>query len=261
MTVPTIQEQRAQRDARTATLLGRLPTATLASDRARILERAVALNLELADALAHRYRLSGEDADDLIQVARYGLLLALVRFDPAAGHLFSAFAVPTILGELRRHFRDGCWAIRPPRRLVELRGEIARTRAELEQARRSTPSPAAIAAALDVPIEAVGQALKIESCFQPDSLETHGPAPVGYPPDPEDAIGALVEHLALEAAVAGLTPKDRALLRWRFVDRLTQQEIAERLDVSQMQVSRLLRRVLATLRARLEPDAPLRRAG
>ncbi len=239
---------RERRDAAMNLLLARRSRCRSAARRSRLTRDVVELNLGLSDALAHRYNHRGVELDDLIQVGRYALVLAVQRYDPTRHHGFAAFAVPTILGELRRHFRDSAWTVRPPRRMVDLRARIRVTEAELEQRGGRRPRRSAVATELGETEHAVDEALLVDGAFRPVSLERPG-APCG--PAASDPSERLVDHLALAEAMAVLTDRERAILAWRFVEECTQSEIAARLGVSQMQVSRLLARVLSRLRAEL----------
>lgn len=231
-----------RRDALTVALLTlRRAARGRPQERTRLLDAAARANLGLADALATRYRHDGVEADDLRQVAREGLLLALIRYDPRGGRPFAAFAIPTILGVLRHHFRDEAWAIRPPRRLV---GPGARGRLDSHAtAGRSHPLAARPTVAL-------------ETCFRPDRLPEH--AELGVP---DDATDDLIDHLALLELMGRLSHAEHALLRWRYFEGLTQREIAERIGVSQVEVSRRLRRLTITLHAALLDECGERTGG
>jgi RNA polymerase sigma-B factor len=219
----------------------------------------VARFLPLARYLAWRYHGGGEQFDDLVQVASVGLLKAIDRFDPTRGVAFPAFATPTITGELRRHFRDTAWAVRVPRGLQELALRVNRVAGQLERELGRSPTTAQIAARADATIEEVLDARLALRAQRGVPLE-------GTPVDDEDAslradtIAATengfrrVEDAAvIERLMTALDPRDRDVLRLRFWDDLTQVEIAERLGVSQMQVSRLIRRAIAQLQESATP--------
>jgi RNA polymerase sigma-B factor len=232
--------------------------------RDELLAEIVVANLDLARSLARRYHRRGEDPDDLEQVACLGLTKAVHGFDPARGGTFAAYAVPTILGEIRRHFRDSCWSVRPPRRIQELQTHLSATSTELQHRLHRPPTAEELAEALDVPVADVHEALGSTGCFTPQSLDhvrdEHAPDPdLGH----EDPAFHKVENtLLLAPALAELTERDRRILSRRFVDEWSQQQIADELGVTQMQVSRLLRRLLARLRDRLgAAEAPLPLAG
>ena len=228
--------------------------------RALAVEQLVERHLEVARSIASRYRNRGIDTEDLQQVALLGLTKAAQRFDPDAGHDFLAFAVPTIRGEVRRHFRDAGWVVRPPRRLQELQGRISRAHDHLEQQLGRSPRPSEVAKHLDVPLDDVVEALTADGCFAPTSLD----GPVG---DGASSLGDLLgfdDHsvaaaearIVLEPLMRGLTERDRRILRMRFVDERTQQEIADAVGLTQAQVSRVLTRILAGLRADLLERPP-----
>lgn len=254
-------ESLEERRERTEQLLVELAKTRSREARQHLMDELVRLNLDLADAIAHRYVQRGIDRDDLIQVARLGLVMALRRYRPGSGPGFAAFAAPTIAGEIKRHFRDHGWMVRPPRRIQELRAQAQIARTRLEQGLGRPATAADLAAELGVPATEVAETAAAESGFRPWSLE----APVGSAEATslgdtlaqEDAdLERLPEVLALRSAVAELSPKHRQVLRLRFTEGLTQSQIGRRLGVSQMQVSRILSSTLASLRATLgEPAA------
>ena len=218
-------------------------------------ETLVLLNLGLADGIANRYLGRGIDRDDLVQVARLGLVKAVRRFRPGLGQSFAGFAAPTISGEIKRHFRDTGWMVRPPRRLQELGVRIRDAEKDLEQRLHRRPLTDELAAFLDVEEEQVRAAREAASSFHALSLDL--PAGPGQAPtemtleEADDPFAAIDDAEWLRDALAELTERERLVLRLRFVDVLTQSEIAEQIGVSQMQVSRILRATLSRLRARL----------
>ena len=225
------------------------------SQRRRIAIELGELNLPLCDALAARFRGRGADLDDLVQVARIGLWGAIHRFRPSEAHSFLAFAIPTITGELKRHFRDQCWVVRPPRRLQDLTRIVAQTRDELEQTTGRSVSTREIADHLGIDHRQVAESLIAGAGFRPASLD----APVGdswtlgsYTSDGQDMATQITDHLTLQWALGRLTPRDQKVLVWRFQEECTQTEIADRLGLSQMQVSRILQNILAKTRGLLE---------
>ena len=229
---------------------------------AKARERLIDRFLPLADRLARRYRRSGEPFEDLVQVARVGLVKAIDRFDPERGIAFTSFAVPTILGDLRRHFRDFAWSVHVPRGLKERLPDVDAVAAELGGRLGRSPSPAEIAEAAGMSTEEVLEAIEAAATADPLSLD----APLGAGEDGAhryaDTLGAKNERLELVELAATVEPRlrdlpsrDRLLLRLRFIDGLTQAEIAERIGVSQMQVSRRLRRTLDRLGSLAEADA------
>jgi len=221
-------------------------------------------HLGLAHHLARRYADRGEPLEDLVQVASLGLLKAVDRFDPDRGVSFTSFAVPTILGELRRHFRDRGWAIHVPRDLKEaaLRVETA-----LKRHAGRSPTPAELARETGLDVETVLEALEVSGAHRALSLDAPGASGGADDERPAivDTLGADDAELArardratLETLAAGLDERQREILRLRFVEDLTQSEIGERVGVSQMHVSRLIRTSLTRMRlaAQARPPRP-----
>jgi RNA polymerase sigma-B factor len=211
--------------------------------------------LPLAHRLARRYGQGSEPLEDLVQVASLGLLKALDRFDPDRGLRFSSYAVPTILGELKRHFRDAGWALHLARQMQERVLELSEAVDYLSGVCGASPSPGEIAEFLRLPVEDVLEAMDAAAAYDTVSLD----APTG--PNDErlgtvgDMVGAidpsyeLVEHtVAMRRTLRAMNERDRTILYLRFAGDLTQHEIAERLGISQMHVSRLIRRSLDRLR-------------
>jgi RNA polymerase sigma-B factor len=224
--------------------------------RRRALERAVVANLGVARTLAARHRDKGVDLEDLEQVAYTSLVGAVQRFDPGQGHDFLAFAVPTIRGELKRHFRDCGWAVRPPRRLQEVQLRVLRAQARLHQELERPPTPAEIADDLGIGEDEVAEALRIEGCFRPTSLDRplesgSGSLGEGLTDRDDDAHEAVEARVLLGPAVRALCPRDRYVLALRFYEGLTQQEIGNELGITQAQVSRILSRICDDLREAL----------
>ena len=226
-----------------------------ADRRDGLVEQLIEANIPLARSMAARYRNRGIDLDDLEQVALLGLTKAAQRFDPDAGHDFLSYAVPTVRGELRRHFRDSGWMIRPPRRVQDLQGRISVAQNELEALLGRSPRPTEIAAHIGERLSDVIEALSADGCFTPTSLD-------GVVGDGSSTLGDLIggEDSALESAearivlapvVRRLSPRDRRIVQLRFVDERTQQEIAHDVGLTQAQVSRVLTRILASLREHL----------
>src|SRR3954453_19055461 len=219
-----------------------------------IREELVRRYLSFAKGLAMRYRGASESADDLIQVASLGLINAIDRFDPERGTPFAAFAAPTILGELKRHFRDRVWTVRVPRGLHDRMAEVDKAIGELTVELQRSPSVGEIAARLEVDPTDVLEVLEANHNRRPLSLDR----PVGGDEDEspasewvgdEDAGFELIEDkLALEGVLPHLDARERLVLPLRFVDDLTQSQIAERIGHSQMHVSRILRRTLEKIR-------------
>lgn len=206
----------------------------------------------LADALARRYADRGEPLDDLRQVAVLGLLKAIDRFDPEAGFAFSSFAIPTILGELRRHFRDHGWAVRVPRRLQELQSEVERTRRRLEQRLARTPTVAELAAELGTSSDRVAVAMEAACSYTAAPLDGPAGARTVARTAAPDEFAPLENRLLVRGALRDLDDRERALLRMRFVDERSQSEIGAEIGLSQVHVSRLLRRTLQKLSSLVE---------
>jgi RNA polymerase sigma-B factor len=234
---------------------------------ARAREQLIERYLPLAQRLARRYQRSEESLEDLVQVASLGLVKAIDRFDSDRDVAFSSYAVPTILGELKRHFRDSTWSVRVPRDLQELALRVDRAVSELSLGRRRAPTVDEIAAALDTSAERVLEALEAAGAYHAGSLDAPRAAPGSEETAGEsvaDALGAeeggferAEERALLAPLLAHISPRERVVLVLRFAEDLTQAEIGERIGVSQMQVSRLIRQALARLRATL--DEPRKR--
>ncbi len=211
--------------------------------------------LPLARSLARRYDGRGESLDDLVQVASLGLVKAIDRFDAERGLSFSSYAVPTILGELRRYFRDSGWAVHVPRQMQEWALRVNAAVERLSGELGHSPSPKLIAEELNLPVEDVLEALAANSAYDTASLD----APVGSADGERrtiaesfgetDARFDLVDaRVSVGDALNALPPRERLILHLRFVEDLTQSEIAERIGVSQMHVSRLIRQALEQVR-------------
>ncbi len=221
--------------------------------------------MPLARSLARRYGRTSEPFEDLLQVAALGLVKAIDRYEPERGHSFAAFAVPTILGEMRRYFRDAGWAIHVPRAAKE-RALVVRDAVDrLRSTDGHSPTVSQLAQFLELDVEQVLDALAALQAYETCSLDARRPGNdddgVSYAETlgREDERYELIEcDVALRSALIEIAPRERRILRLRFVDDLTQSQIAERLGISQMQVSRLLRRSLERLRAltRASPESP-----
>ena len=205
--------------------------------------------------MARRYRRSDEPLDDLVQVATLGLIKAIDRFDPARETAFSSYAVPTMLGELKRYFRDNGWAVHVPRGMQERVMQVDNAVKDLSRRKGRSPSAAEVAEALDLTTEQVLEAMEAAGAYDAVSLESYRFGDEGDGETYAESIGVedgrfeLVEYGATIApTLAALPARDRLVLHLRFVEDLTQAEIAERVGVSQMHVSRLIRRALERLR-------------
>jgi RNA polymerase sigma-B factor len=224
-------------------------------------EQLVARFLPLARQLARRYQRGGEQLDDLIQVASLGLLKAIDRFDPARETAFSSFAVPTILGELKRHFRDKGWSVRVPRDLQELAVKIDRVGDDMSRELGRAPTPAELAERTGTTLEQVLEAREASAAYRAVSLDRPRSEEDEEGDSFADAFGVvdpgfgLAEDSAtVERLMRVLSDREREVLRLRFEEDLTQSEIGQRVGVSQMHVSRLIRQSIARLRD--EADAP-----
>jgi RNA polymerase sigma-70 factor (sigma-B/F/G subfamily) len=228
------------------------------AERRRIRDRVVASRMPFATSLARRFTHRGEPFDDLQQVAMVGLLKAVDGYDPARGREFTAFAKPTILGELRRHFRDRTWAITVPRRHKELRLALNTAREELTQRLGRSPSVRELAEQLDASTEEVLQAVEAAQAYQSVPLSTPVGAADGAGTTLADLVGgedpglAAVENRAtVPAMIATLPDRDQRILTMRFYHEMTQSQIAASTGVSQMHVSRLIKAALGRLRREL----------
>jgi RNA polymerase sigma-B factor len=226
-------------------------------------EELVERFLPLARQLARRYQRTNEPLDDLMQVASVGLVKAIDRFDPSRGTAFSTYAVPTILGELKRYFRDSGWAVHVPRGMQERVMKLDTAAQELHRKLGRSPSPKELAGQLECSEEEVLEAMEAASAYDAVSLEQQrSDSDNGTSSDTfQDKLGTeeeryeLVEYGATIApTLKALSARERLILHLRFVEDLTQSEIADRIGVSQMHVSRLIRRSLARLRTVAEHD-------
>jgi RNA polymerase sigma-B factor len=215
--------------------------------RAQLIER----HLPLARSLARRYRYTPEPRDDLEQVASLALVKAVDRFDPARGSSFAAYAVATILGELKRHMRDTTWVVHVPRTLKERIVAVERAERLLSARLGSAPTVAQLAAEAGVSAEQVLEALNARGANDAVPLDPGGSA---------EAVSAFSDavddRVALSSALRRLPRRERTILLLRFVEGLTQTEIADRVGLSQMYVSRLLRATLEQLRGEIDPPSP-----
>lgn len=218
-------------------------------------------HLGLAHHLARRYAERGEPLEDLVQVASIGLLKAVDRFDADRGISFTSYAVPTILGELRRHFRDRGWAIHVPRDLKEA---ALRVEAALKQHAGRAPTPAELARETGLDVETVLEALEVSGAHRTLSLDAPAagggdderPAIVDGLGGEDAALARARDRVTVEALAASLDDREREILRLRFVEDLTQSEIGERVGVSQMHVSRLIRTSLTRMRLASQASPP-----
>jgi RNA polymerase sigma-B factor len=214
--------------------------------------------LPLADHIARRFDGRGEPRDDLVQVARVGLVNAVIRFDVDAGSDFVSFAVPTIMGEVRRHFRDNSWSVKVPRRLKELHLRLGAATAELSQRLGRAPTPSELAAELEMDREEIVEGLVAGSSYNTLSIDGAGggteeaPAIADTLGDVDLNLDQIENRESLRPLLASLPDRERQVLLLRFFESMTQTQIAERVGISQMHVSRLLAKSLARLRDQLE---------
>lgn len=225
--------------------------------RQELLNEAIELNVPVARSIAHQFHNRGEPAEDLDQVAYLGLVKAVNGFDPEKGDEFLAYAVPTITGEVKRYFRDAAWTVRPPRRIQDLQGEITPAVEELSQTLGRSPRSAEIAEHLGRDEEEVVEALACGGCFTPTSIDDRGPGGDGYQVaerlgEDERGFHRAEAVVTLQQACRQLKPRDQKILYLRFFKDWTQEQIAQELGVTQMQVSRLLARILRNLRDAVE---------
>ncbi|GLZ39522.1 SigB/SigF/SigG family RNA polymerase sigma factor [Actinokineospora sp. NBRC 105648] len=226
--------------------------------REAVRDKLVTGHLPLAEHIAMRFAHRGVAREDLSQVATVGLIHAVDRFDPSRGIDFLSFAVPTIMGEVRRYFRDTAWSVRVPRRLKELHLTISAASNELSQRLGRAPTPSEIATHLDMSREEVYEGLEAGQVYQSVSLDE---ALSSGDPDSDqlaDTLGeddsallGIEDHESLRPLIERLPERERRILMLRFFKNMTQTQIAEKIGVSQMHVSRLLARTLETLRAGL----------
>ncbi|WP_227870208.1 RNA polymerase sigma factor SigF [Streptomyces otsuchiensis] len=214
----------------------------------------IELNLALVKFAASRFRSRSEPMEDIVQVGTIGLIKAIDRFDPNRGVEFPTFAMPTIVGEIKRFFRDTSWSVRVPRRLQELRLDLAKAGDELAQQLDRSPTVAELAERLQLSHEEIIEGMAASNAYTASSLDAQ--------PEEDEAEGALADRIgyedhglegieyveSLKPLIAELPPRDRQILSLRFVANMTQSEIGEELGISQMHVSRLLGRTLGRLR-------------
>ena len=245
-----------ERAARTRELFLSAQSCASEHEHRQLLDTVIEMHLDYAHAQATKYRARGVPLDDLRQVAALALTKAAHGYDVRTGNDFMSYAGPTIRGELRKYFRDHGWMIRPTRSIQELQARISTAEAELAYELGASPRPAQIAEHLDVPLGPVLEALASDGCFIPASLDltvrSDRAATLGdLLPGDNDDHRAAEARMMLHPAMGTLSDRDRLILRLRFFDGLTQREVAARIGVTQMQVSRLLTRILAQLRHRV----------
>jgi RNA polymerase sigma-B factor len=260
--VDDVPDARAATRARSRGLFAELATSDPESQpHALARDSLVELHLPLVEHLARRFAGRGEPLDDLVQVGTIGLIKAVDRFDLERGVEFSTYATPTIVGEIKRHFRDKGWAVRVPRRLQELRLSLSSATEELSHALGRAPTVAEIATKLGVSEDDVLEGLESANAYSTISLDA-GVDDDGSPAAVLDTIGIEDEALegveyreSLRPLLAELSPRERQILVLRFFRNMTQSQIAAEIGISQMHVSRLLARTLAQLRENLTSGA------
>ncbi|MCX8554345.1 SigB/SigF/SigG family RNA polymerase sigma factor [Mycolicibacterium mucogenicum] len=225
------------------------------AQRDAIIERC----LPLADHIARRFEGKGEARDDLLQVARIGLINAVKRFDVEMGSDFASFAVPTIMGELRRHFRDNSWSVKVPRRMKELHLQIGTASAEMSQRLGRAPTASELATELGIDRDEVLDGLMAGSSYKTTSIDGAAGSGSDERPSLAETLGDVdpglekVEYReALRPLLEELPERERTVLVLRFFESMTQSQIAAKVGISQMHVSRLLAKTLAQLREKLE---------
>ncbi|MFR9751441.1 RNA polymerase sigma factor SigF [Nocardia sp. 004] len=213
--------------------------------------------LPLAEHIARKFSGRGESFEDLLQIARVGLLAAVDRFDPTRGATFLSFAVPTIMGEVRRHFRDYAWSVRVPRRLKEIQSTIGPAVETLSQRLGRVPRAREVAEELGVDLAEVTQALiarnayktsSIDAASDTDEAESGGPSLLDSLGTEDPDFGIVDNYLAVKPLLAALPDREKQVLAMRFFDSMSQEQIARQIGCSQMQVSRILAKTLKSLR-------------
>ncbi|HJF44300.1 SigB/SigF/SigG family RNA polymerase sigma factor [Thermophilibacter provencensis] len=227
-------------------------------------DQLIVSHLNLVRFLASKFKNRGESLEDLVQVGTIGLIKAIDRFDPERGLEFTTYATPTIMGEIKRHFRDKGWSVRVPRRLQELSAKVNQATDELVNQLQRSPSVAEIADYLGASVDEVLEAMESSSAYSSVPLEGGGssddveaPSVIDHYATEDADLAATDDRIVLEQAVADFSPREREVVKMRFEDGLTQVEIAERLGVSQVQVSRLLRRTLRRIQDKIDPEGRL----
>ncbi|KOV97891.1 RNA polymerase sigma factor [Streptomyces sp. NRRL B-1140] len=245
----------------TAAAFARLARLPEGSERKALRDELVEAWLPMAERIAVRFRGRGESLEDLYQVAALGLVKAVDHYDPARGNAFEAYAVPTVTGEIKRHFRDHMWTLHVPRRVQDLRNRVRHAVKELSQTTPGrAPTVAEIAEFAQLTDGEVRTGMEALECFSALSLEAEMPGTDGYAlgdalggPDP--AFDIVVNRVAVRPCLEALPERERIILYLRFFKGMTQSRIAEQLGISQMHVSRLLSSCFAHLREELLAEA------
>lgn len=224
-------------------------------------EKLVMSHMNLVRFLANKFKNRGEPLDDLIQVGYLGLLKAIDRFDPSRGLEFTTYATPTIMGEIKRHFRDKGWSVRVPRRLQELSAKVNQATDVLTTELQRSPKIEEIAEYLDASVDEVLEAMESSSAYSSVPLEGTGnndnddaPSVLDRYATEDSVLNFTDDRLIIEEALKGFSPREREVIDLRFLQGMTQIEIAEQLGISQVQVSRLLRRTLKKIQDKIDPE-------
>ena len=224
-------------------------------------EQLIMSHINLVRYIAAKFKNRGEPLDDLIQVGTVGLIKAIDRFDPERGLEFTTYATPTIMGEIKRHFRDKGWTVRVPRRLQELSAKVNTATDELTVQLQRTPTVDEIAAHLGTTADEVLEAMESSSAYSSVPLEGGGsgedeeaPSIIDRYASVDPDLAASDDRMVLADAIAEFPEADQAAIRMRYVDGMTQVEIAEKLGISQVQVSRMLRRALKRIQEKIDPE-------
>lgn len=224
-------------------------------------DQLIVSHLNLVRFLASKFKNRGEPLDDLIQVGTIGLIKAIDRFDPSRGLEFTTYATPTILGEIKRHFRDKGWSVRVPRRLQELSAKVNQANDELTNELSRSPSVEEIAKRMGASVDDVLEAMESSSAYSSVPLEGGGssddddaPSVIDHYATEDENLAASDDRIVLEDAIRDFSPREKDVIRMRFFEGMTQVEIAERLGISQVQVSRLLRRTLRRVQDKIDPE-------
>lgn len=228
-------------------------------------EQLIVSHVNLVRYIAAKFKNRGEPLDDLIQVGTIGLIKAIDRFDPSRGLEFTTYATPTIMGEIKRHFRDKGWTIRVPRRLQELSAKVNTVTDELTTELQRSPSIDEIAARLGTTPDEVLEAMESSSAYSSVPLEGQGgtdeddaPAVIDRYASVDNDLEASDDRMILEDVISEFPEADQQAIRMRYLDGMTQVEIAKKLGISQVQVSRMLRRALRRIQEKIDPEGLMR---
>lgn len=228
-------------------------------------EQLIVSHVNLVRYIAAKFKNRGEPLDDLIQVGTIGLIKAIDRFDPSRGLEFTTYATPTIMGEIKRHFRDKGWTIRVPRRLQELSAKVNSATDELTAQLQRSPSIEEVADYLGTTADEVLEAMESSSAYSSVPLEAQGgnedddaPSVIDRYASVDGDLEASDDRMVLEEVIGEFPEADQQAIRMRFIDGMTQVEIAKRLGISQVQVSRMLRRALRRIQDKIDPEGLMR---